>query len=256
MAPMGADAPAHVRENPRENDCRAKSHGLRFPRMPPRKRPPVVDSTTERGYQVIRHKTGHSQVIGYARVSTRDQNLDVQLAERAAAGCCRIYAEKVSSQGHRPGWAALMGDIRKGDTVVVVRLDRIGRKLAEVVATCDLLCGEGVYVRALAQQMDTRSVMGAKLMGLFAWLAETERNLTVERTIAGLEHARKRGAAIGRPSVITPARVAMASKLRAEHYSTRKIAEAMQIGEGTVRKALELAEQNAPQKRQLRIEGT
>jgi DNA invertase Pin-like site-specific DNA recombinase len=138
-----------------------------------------------------------------------------------------------------------MGEIRKGDSVVVVRLDRIGRKLAEVVVCLDTLAGEGVYVRALAQQLDTRSAQGKALVGLFAWLAETERSLIVERTIAGLEAARARGRCLGRPTVITPARIDLCVSLRAQKHSLQAIAEATGLGEGTVRKCLTLAEDRA-----------
>lgn len=196
----------------------------------------------EKGYRLHRFRAGHSQVIGYARVSTQEQKIESQLDELERAGCSRVYAEKISSVGHRPGWAALMGDLRKGDSVTVVRLDRIGRKLSEVVVCLDALAADGVYVRALAQQLDTRSAQGKALVGLFAWLAETERTLIVERTIAGLEAARARGRNLGRPTVITPARIDLCVSLRAQKHSLQAIAEATGLGEGTVRKCLSLAE--------------
>lgn len=216
----------------------------------------VADVSKEKGYQVVRHRGGHSQVIGYARVSTRDQNLDAQLQELARAGCCKVYAEKCSSVGHRPGWSALMGELRKGDTLVAVRLDRIGRKLTEVVMCLDMLAGEGIFVRAIAQQIDTRSPSGRLLVPIWAAMAETERALIVERTLAGLEAARARGQNLGRPTVITRARIDLVSSLRAQKHSTRAIAEATGLGEGTVRKALQLAaDLQASEPRQLRIEG-
>lgn len=202
----------------------------------------AADVEREKGYRIHRYREGHSQLIGYARVSTQEQKVESQLDELRRAGCSRVYAEKISSVGHRPGWSALMGEIRKGDSVVVVRLDRIGRKLAEVVVCLDTLAGEGVYVRALAQQLDTRSAQGKALVGLFAWLAETERSLIVERTIAGLEAARARGRNLGRPTVITPARIDLCVSLRAQKHSLQAIAEATGLGEGTVRKCLSLAE--------------
>ena len=167
----------------------------------------AADVSKEKGYQRFRHRGGHSQIIGYARVSTRDQNLDAQLDELKGAGCSTVYAEKCSSVGHRPGWAALTGQMRKGDSIVVVRLDRIGRKLTEVVQTLDMLAGEGVFVRALAQKIDTRSPQGRLLVPIWCALAETERALIVERTLAGLEAARARGRSLGRPTVITRARI-------------------------------------------------
>lgn len=211
----------------------------------------------EKGYQIHRFREGHSQIIGYARVSTKEQKIESQLDELQRAGCSRVYAEKISSIGHRPGWAALMGEVRKGDVLTVVRLDRIGRKLSEVVGCCDALAAEGVYVRALAQQIDTRTREGRMLLPLWSALAETERSLIVERTIAGLEAARARGKNLGRPTVITPARIDLCETLRSQKHSLQAIAQATGLGEGTVRKILQLAEDRRAGKdgKQLRLEG-
>jgi DNA invertase Pin-like site-specific DNA recombinase len=205
----------------------------------------AVNVERERGYRLHRFREGEAQTIGYARVSTQEQKIESQLDELQRAGCSRVYAEKISSVGHRPGWAALMGEVRKGDLVTVVRLDRIGRKLSEVVGCCDVLAAEGVYVRALAQQIDTRTREGRMLLPLWSALAETERSLIVERTIAGLEAARARGRCLGRPTVITPARIDLCVSLRAQKHSLQAIAEATGLGEGTVRKCLTLAEDRA-----------
>jgi DNA invertase Pin-like site-specific DNA recombinase len=217
----------------------------------------AADVAREKGYQIHRFREGHSQIIGYARVSTQEQKIESQLDELRAAGCSRVFAEKISSIGHRPGWAALMGEVRKGDVLTVVRLDRIGRKLSEVVGCCDALAAEGVYVRALAQQIDTRTREGRMLLPLWSALAETERSLIVERTIAGLEAARARGKNLGRPTVITPARIDLCETLRAQKHSLQAIAEATGLGEGTVRKILQLAEDRRAGKdgKQLRLEG-
>ena len=220
------------------------------PRKPSKRAAPAVEHA--KGYQIIRHRGGHAQLIGYARVSTREQSLDVQLRELEAAGCCRVYAETVSSVGHRPGWGALMADIRRGDTVVCVRLDRIGRKLGEVVAACDVLTGEGAYVRSIAQGIDTRSAGGRLLLPIWAALAETERTLLIERTRAGLDAARARGKTFGRPTVLTRARIDLCVMLRAQGHSIAAIATTTGLSNGSVRTALE---RGAPEgeKRQLRL---
>lgn len=203
------------------------------------------------GYQLIKHRGGHAQLIGYARVSTREQNLDAQLDALGKAGCCRVYAEKVSSVQFRPGWAAVLDVVDKGDTIVVASLDRIGRKLGEVVASVEALHGQGAYIRSLRQGIDTRSASGRQILPIWAALAETERELIRERTHAGLDAARARGKTFGRPTVLTRAKIDMVVHLRGQGHSLDKIAKAVGIGEGTVRKALELADKEDP--RQLRL---
>lgn len=203
------------------------------------------------GFQLLKHRGGHSQLIGYARVSTREQNLDAQLDELAKAGCCRVYSEKVSSMQPRPGWAALLDVIDKGDTIVTVSLDRIGRRLAEVIACVDLLHEQGAFVRALRQGIDTRSASGRQILPIWAALAETERELIRERTHAGLDAARARGRTFGRPTVLTRAKIDLVVHLRGQGHSIRRIAEAAGLGDGTVRKALELADREDP--RQLKL---
>jgi DNA invertase Pin-like site-specific DNA recombinase len=197
-------------------------------------------------------KGGHSQVIGYARVSTREQTLDSQIDELTRASACRIYTETVSSVAHRTGWAALVADVRAGDTVCVVRLDRIGRRLAEVVQACNDLSELGAYVRAIAQGIDTRSASGRAILPIWAALAETERTIMLERTHEGLAAARARGRVGGRPTVRTSAKDALIKHLRSEGHSLRAVARELQISECTVRRAIADADKT-PEKRQLRL---
>jgi DNA invertase Pin-like site-specific DNA recombinase len=189
-------------------------------------------------YEVHRYKGGHPQVLGYARVSTRDQSLASQLAQLRDAGACRVIAEKCSSVGARPGWAALVNELRKGDTVAVVRLDRIGRSLAEVVTCCKELGDQEMYVRSLAQGIDTRSAQGRLLLPLWAALAETERVILIERTRAGLEAARALGRVGGRPPKRSPAKDNLCRHLRAQGFSHNQIAKQLNLGATTVRRAL------------------
>lgn len=206
------------------------------------------------GFEVTKVRGGHSQIVGYARVSTRDQSLASQLTELKRAGCSRIYSEKCSSVGARPGWQALMDHLRAGDTVAVVRLDRIGRRLGEVVQCCHEVGEAGAFVKSLAQSIDTRSPGGKMILPIWAALAETEREILRERTRAGLEAAREAGRITGRPRKRSPQKDALIRHLKAQGFSDRKIAAEVQVGASTVRRALaEAADKADP--RQLKLIG-
>lgn len=182
---------------------------------------------------------GHPRLIGYARVSTRDQSLSSQQDELRAAGCSVIYSERVSSAAHRAGWAALAEQLRKGDVVVVYALDRIGRRLSEVVTTIDAIHAQGAYVRALRNAIDTRGPAGKTMIPLWAALAETERTLISERTKAGLAAAARRGRFPGRPPRIDDAGRRVIAALSAEGHSAAAIARTLRVGETTVRRAMQ-----------------
>jgi len=205
--------------------------------------------------EVFKHRGGHSQLVGYARVSRRDQSLEVQLEALKKAGCCRVYAEKVSgAAARRPAFLAMLETLRERDVVVVHSLDRLGRRLSEVVRTLDELREQQVHVRDLRSGVDTSSQHGRMFMQLFGVFAEMERDLIRERTREGLAQAKKAGRLGGRPSVLTPAKVDQIAFLRAKGHSLRVIAAQVQVGEASVRKALELREEKDP--RQMRLEGT
>ena len=190
-------------------------------------------------YTRERIEGGHPRLIGYARVSTRDQSLHSQQDELRAAGCSLIYSERVSSAAHRAGWAALAEQLRKGDVVVVYALDRIGRRLAEVVTTIDAIHSTGAYVRALRNAIDTRGPSGKTLIPMWAALAETERTLISERTKAGLAAAARRGRFPGRPSKIDESARQLIAVLVAEGHTAPAIARALRVGETTVRRAMQ-----------------
>lgn len=206
------------------------------------------------GFEVTKVRGGHSQIVGYARVSTRDQSLASQVAELKRAGCSRIFSEKCSSVGPRPGWQALIDQLRAGDTVAVVRLDRIGRRLGEVVQCCQEVGEAGGFIKALAQGIDTRAPGGKMILPIWAALAETEREILRERTRAGLEAAREAGRISGRPRKRSPQKDALIRHLKAQGFSDRQIAAEVQVGASTVRRALaEAAERGDP--RQLKLMG-
>ena len=142
-------------------------------------------------------------LIGYARVSTLDQNLDLQIDALTKAGCHRLFDEKMSgSRAERPGLAKALEMLREGDTLVVWKLDRLGRSLPHLLAIVTDLKARGIAFRSLTEQMDTNTPHGELLFSLFGALAQYERALTRERVMAGLAAAKRRGRQGGRPPMI------------------------------------------------------
>jgi len=139
--------------------------------------------------------------IGYARVSTDDQNLDLQRDALTKAGCNPIYEEKSSGKGagvERQEWVQCLKALRSEDTLVVWRLDRLGRSLSDLVRIVGELEQRGVGFESLTEKIETSSASGKLIFHVFASLAEFERNLIRERTRAGLDAARARGRIGGR----------------------------------------------------------
>ncbi|MBT5269978.1 MAG: recombinase family protein [Candidatus Marinimicrobia bacterium] len=152
--------------------------------------------------------------IGYARVSTQDQNLDLQNDALNNAGCEKIYTDKMSgAKTDRPGLEKILGFIRKGDTLVVWKLDRLGRSLKHLIQVMQLLDGRGVYFRSVQESLDTSTPGGKLIFHVFGALAEFERDIIRERTLAGLAAARSRGRVGGRPRKLSKKQVEMAKNL-------------------------------------------
>lgn len=142
--------------------------------------------------------------IGYARVSTDDQELNLQLDALTESGCTRIYREKESGgKDERPELQAALDYLREGDTLVVWRLDRLGRNLKHLIQTVERLKEEGKHFRSLTEEINTSTATGTLVFHLFCALAEFERNLTRERVNAGLKAAKARGRLGGRKKTIT-----------------------------------------------------
>jgi DNA invertase Pin-like site-specific DNA recombinase len=153
-------------------------------------------------------------LIGYARVSTDDQNLDLQIDALNRAGCERIFSDEISgAKAHRPGLAEALDFLRPQDTLVVWRLDRLGRSLKDLVEKVELLRGRGIGFRSLHENIDTTSSAGKFQFHVFSALAEFERDLIRERTLAGLQAARARGRVGGRKREMTPEKMKMAAQL-------------------------------------------
>jgi len=173
--------------------------------------------------------------IGYARVSTSDQNLNLQQDALQAAGCERLFTDVVSgARVERPGLTGALTECRPGDTLVVWKLDRLGRSLPHLVETVGALATRGVGFHSLQEHIDTTTSGGKLIFHIFASLAEFERDLIRERTNAGLAAARARGRTGGRPKGIDPKKkkAALALKKEAGH-SVREICEIVGISRNT-----------------------
>ena len=143
-------------------------------------------------------------LIGYARVSTAEQNLQLQIDALEAAGCQKIFHEKVSSrQAQRPALTQLLDHIRPSDTIVVWKLDRLGRSLHELITLVNQLDNQKVNFKSLHEHIDTTHPTGRLIFHIFCVLAEFERELIRERTLAGLAAARARKTTLGRPKGLT-----------------------------------------------------
>lgn len=142
--------------------------------------------------------------IGYARVSTGDQNLDLQLDELRDAGCEKVYQEQISGAADsRPKLERCLEELREGDTLVVWRLDRFGRSLKDLVSKMETLEERDVDFVSLTEGIDTTTAQGRLTFHIFGALAEFERELARERTMAGLKAARERGNTGGRPPALS-----------------------------------------------------
>lgn len=178
-------------------------------------------------------------MFGYARVSTSDQNAQLQIDELRGAGCGRILVETAPGSGERPELTHLLDLLRPGDTVVVWRLDRLGRSLKDLIERVDDLHQHGVALRSLRETIDTSSAGGRLVLHVFASLAEFERDLIRERTVAGLAAARARGRLGGRPRTLTPDQEQLARDARAQGRMTvTEISFALGVGRSTVYRAL------------------
>jgi DNA invertase Pin-like site-specific DNA recombinase len=156
-------------------------------------------------------------LIGYMRVSTGEQSLDLQRDALARTGCERIYDDVCSGRAtDRPGLSKALDAAREGDALVVWKLDRIGRSLPHVVGLVGDLQKRGVGLKVLTGDVDTTTATGRLVFGIFATLAEFDRDLIHERTMAGLAAARARGRAGGRPRVMTKSKLKAAMTMMAD----------------------------------------
>jgi DNA invertase Pin-like site-specific DNA recombinase len=174
-------------------------------------------------------------LIGYARVSTCDQNLESQHEALKKAGCDRIFEDKISgSRAERPGLKKLMEMLREGDTLVVWKLDRLGRSVKHLVDLVGELSGRGVHFRSLTDSIDTSTPSGRFFFHIMASLAQMERELTVERTRAGLETARLLGRKGGRKRQMTDSKIESAKKLLSSGVPPKDVAKNLGVSVPTL----------------------
>lgn len=148
-----------------------------------------------------RAKVPPGELVGYARVSTVDQNLEMQLRLLREYGCGRIFIDKLSAvSGRREGWLDCRRYLREGDTLVIYSLSRVGRSMEHLLAVNSDLLKRGIALKSLTEPIDTRTADGKLAFNIRAAFAQFERDVTIERTRAGIEARRKGGLLIGRPS--------------------------------------------------------
>ena len=180
---------------------------------------------------------GH--LLGYARVSTTDQDAALQVDALTAAGCYRVFVDTISgSLDHRPELTKLMDQLRPGDTLVVWRLDRLGRSIRHLIDQLQILSEQGVGFRSLQETIDTTSSGGRLVFHVFASIAQFERERISERTKEGLEAARKRGRIGGRPPALSAAQKAEVRRMQDQELRPLpEIAQLFRVSVKTVRRA-------------------
>jgi DNA invertase Pin-like site-specific DNA recombinase len=188
---------------------------------------------------------GH--LIGYARVSTDDQEAQLQRDALTEAGCSRLFEDKASGKStDRPELPAVLDYLRAGDTLVVWKLDRLGRSLIDLVSIVDGLRGRGIGFKVLTgalSAVDTTSADGRLFFQIIAAMAEFERSLIKDRTKAGLEAAKAQGRTGGRPTVITDDLLTAAKARKAKGESVSAIAKALGVSRATLYRHLPDQEQ-------------
>jgi DNA invertase Pin-like site-specific DNA recombinase len=156
-------------------------------------------------------------LVGYARISTTDQTLDLQHDALAKAGCTKIFTDTASgAQTERKGLTEALAYVRAGDTLVVWKLDRLGRSLKDLITRIRELETRKIGFKSVTENIDTTTSGGKLIFHIFGALAEFERDIIRERTSAGLEAARTRGRTGGRPKSLTSSKQALAQKLYAD----------------------------------------
>jgi DNA invertase Pin-like site-specific DNA recombinase len=181
--------------------------------------------------------------IGYGRVSTALQNMDLQLDALEQAGCERIFTDKISgAKSERPGLTKVKEILREGDTLVIWRLDRLGRSLKDLLEWAQYLASQGVALRSLQENIDTSTSTGKLVFHIFGAMAEFERNLIQERTQAGLAAARARGRTGGRREKLSAGKQDMAVQLyNSKQYTVKQVCEMAGISKPTLYKYLQPA---------------
>ena len=178
--------------------------------------------------------------VGYARVSTREQNLHAQLDQLRAAGCAKLFCDQGSGKDTRgrTELGRLLDYVRAGDIVVVTQLDRLSRSLMDLLSLAEQLGNKGVQLRSLSEPFDTTTENGALMFQIMGVLAEFERARIRNRTLEGLKAARAQGRVGGRPRRLNEKQEAMVWRLRQEGESMRGIARMFNVSVGTISRSI------------------
>lgn len=181
-----------------------------------------------------------NRLVGYARVSTYEQTVAGQLDALRVAGCVEVFADEGVSGTitSRPELDRCLRSLGAGDVLVVVRLDRLGRSMAHLVTTVEELEKRGIGFRSLSEAVDTTTSTGRLVLGIFASLAQFERDLIRERTTAALEAKKRRGERLGRPLALTPSQVKAARKMLDDGDSPSHVARVFRVDRSTLYRAL------------------
>lgn len=191
-----------------------------------------------------------SSMVGYARVSTRDQDPGAQLRELRDAGATRVFVDEGASsrKQDRPQWVACKDYLRPGDTLIVWRLDRLAGSQRMAIDTITELHECGVQIKSLTEpDIDTTTPMGRALFGIVAVFAQLRVDTIRENTRVGLARARSKGRVGGRPTVMSPDRVREAKRMRSEGQPLSKIATTLGVGRSSVSRALQREEEHGKQ---------
>jgi DNA invertase Pin-like site-specific DNA recombinase len=189
--------------------------------------------------QQVRRLENQSRKIGYARVSTDNQNLDLQLNALRAAGCEELFEDTLSGATEtRSGLDAALAELSDSDVLVVWKLDRLGRSLSHLIEVINQLGERGVGFRSLSENIDTTTAGGRLVFHVMGAMAEFERNLIAERTRAGLDAAKARGARLGRPVALSLSQIEHARLLLGQGESASSVARSMGVGRSTLYRRL------------------
>lgn len=185
------------------------------------------------------------RIIGYARVSTEDQDLRMQRDALEAAGADMIFEDKASGAvPRRTGLTAALAELQADETLMIWRLDRLGRSLRQLIETAETIREKGAHLRTLTEAFDTATASGRMLFGILATLAEFERETIRERVVAGMDSARRHGKHMGRPAKFTQAQADAARTMLAAGHTLGDVARALNVSTTTVWRGMKAHPEN------------
>ncbi len=180
-------------------------------------------------------ETTKQRLFGYARVSTDEQTTRLQFDALKAAGCGKIFQDKLGGAlSSRPQLDRVIAELLAGDTLVVWKLDRLGRSLRNLLEIAETLYERGVALRSLTEHIDTATAAGKMLYSVLGAVAQFERDVLRERTVAGIRAAQARGEHVGRPPALTPTQVREAKKMIDRGESPNHVARILRVGRSTL----------------------